>query len=82
MDVIKESYNKFPYVNKDSRSIYVIVEDWEVEQWANDFFILFSEKDVKNIESIKDKKTDVHLPLFIEWGKEPKVPVKPYKGSS
>lgn len=79
MDVIKESYNKFPYVNKDSRSIDVIVEDWEVEQWANDFFILFSEKDVKNIESIKDKKTDVHLPLFIEWGKEPKVPVKPYK---
>ena len=79
MDILKESYNNVPYVNKGSRSKDNIVEDWEVEQWANDFFILFSEKDVKNIESIKDKKTDVHLPLFIEEGKEPKVPVKPYK---
>lgn len=79
MDIHKESYDNIPFVNKDSRSKDVIVEDWEAEQWANDFFILFSEKDVKNIESIKNKKTDVHLPLFFEWGKEPKVPVKPYK---
>lgn len=78
MEVIKESYNKFPYVNKDSRSIDVIVEDWEVEQWANDFFILFSEKDVKNIESIKDKKTDVHLPLMVVEGDVPENPRKPY----
>lgn len=78
MEVIKKSYNKFPYVNKDSRSIDVIVEDWEVEQWANDFFILFSEKDVKNIESIKDKKTDVHLPLMVVEGDVPENPRKPY----
>ena len=79
MDVLKESYNNVPYVNKGSRSRDNIVEDWDVEQWANDFFILFSEKDVKNIGSIKDKKTDVHLPLSIEQGKEPKAPIKPYK---
>ena len=79
MDIHRDSYNNIPYVNKSSRSHDNIVEDWEVEQWANDFFILFSEKDVKNIESIKDKKTDVHLPLFFEEGKIPKIPVKPYK---
>lgn len=78
MDIHKGSYNTIPYVNKDSRSKDNIVEDWDVEQWANDFFILFSENDVKNIDSIKEKKTDVHLPLSFEWRKEPQSPTKPY----
>ena len=78
MEVLRESYNKYPYVNKVYRSTDNIVEDWEIEQWANDFFNLFSEKDVKNIDSIKEKKTNVHLPLFFEWGEKPQCPTKPY----
>lgn len=78
MDIHKDSYNNIPYVNKDSRSKDFIVEDWEVERWANDFFNLFSEKDVKNIDSIKSKKIDVHLPLMVVEGDVPENPRKPY----
>lgn len=76
---IESSTDRIPPVNKYSRTMETIVEDWEVKQWANNFFKIFPSKFLKNIESIEQYHTNVDLPIFIEQGKEPKEPIKPYK---
>ena len=80
---VKSSYEKIPPTNRDSGTTDTIVEDWEVKQWANNFFNIFPLELIRNIDSTKFQEkyhTNVDMPLFIEDGKEPpKEPVKPYK---
>lgn len=80
---VKSSYEEIPPTNRDSGTTDTIVVDWEVKQWANNFFNIFPLELIRNIDSTKFQEkyhTNVDMPLFIEDGKEPpKEPVKPYK---
>lgn len=80
---VKSSYEKIPPTNRNSGTTDTIVEDWEVKQWANNFFNLFPLELIRNIDSAEFKEkyhTNVDKPLLIKEGNEPpKEPVKPYK---
>lgn len=80
---VESSYEEIPPTNRDSGTTDTIVEDWEIKQWANNFFNIFPLELIRNIDSTKFQEkyhTNVDMPLFIEDGKEPpKEPVKPYK---
>ena len=72
------AHDQVPSTNKQSRTKDSIVEDFEVKQWANNFFKYFPSNLIKNISSIEQYHTNADSPLFIEEGKEPKEPIKPY----
>lgn len=81
IDAIKESFDSIPPVNKESRTKDITREDWEEKQWANRFFDFFPEELVKNIDSIKQMKTKVDMPLSFIESEIPKQPIKPYSKS-
>ncbi|MBR5693919.1 MAG: hypothetical protein IKX42_09515 [Fibrobacter sp.] len=53
------------FVNKESRATDLIVEDWEVGQWACNFFKMFPKEMIKNYDEIIALKKDVDMPLLI-----------------